>query len=79
MKTSYIIKKGNKNYLFAEIINTPPVPTLLTNRPLGPYKEIYKNDEITITEFWQNKLIDTNQIGYIIEDGAEKYGVVPDF
>jgi hypothetical protein len=79
MKTSYIIKKGNKKYLFAEIINTPPVPTLLTNRPLGPYKEIYKNDEITITEFWQNKLIDTDQIGYIIEDGAEKYGVVPDF
>jgi len=77
MKTSYIIKKGDKKYLFAEIINTPPVPTLSTIVP--SYKEIYKNHEITITEFWQNKLIDTDQIGYIIEDGAEKYGVVPDF
>uniref|UniRef100_A0A6C0DD61 OTU domain-containing protein n=1 Tax=viral metagenome TaxID=1070528 RepID=A0A6C0DD61_9ZZZZ len=73
MKTSYIIKKGDKKYLFAELGSA-------TAPEIAPVdKVIYKNAEITITEFWQNKLIDTEQFGYIIEDGAEKYGVVPDF
>jgi hypothetical protein len=75
MKTSYIIKKGDKKYLFAEIIEPASAA-----KPIEPTnRSIYKNSDITITEFWQNKLIDTKQIGYIIEDGAEKYGVVPDF
>jgi hypothetical protein len=71
IKTSYIITKNNQKYLFAEIIDKVSAATTNNNN------EIYNKDDITITEFWQNKKIVMNLEGYSIEDGAEKYFVVP--
>lgn len=75
MKTSYIITKNGQKYLFAEVETAPSTTISATNTN----KQIYNNDGITITEYWQNKTITNELDGYSITDGTEKYFVVPGF